>query len=62
MNSKNPRNLLSKLSPRQLEVLKRVCKGYLYKEIAEELFFSVSAVKMHMAAVYRKLELTHLLI
>jgi len=61
MNSKNSKKLLSKLAPQQLEVLKRVCKGYPYKKIAEELYISLSSVKSHMVAVYRKLELTHLL-
>ncbi len=60
MNSKNSKELLSKLSPRQLEVIIRVCKGYGYQAIAEELFFSKSAVKAHMTAVYKKLDLFHL--
>ena len=60
MNSKNSKKLLSKLAPQQLEVLKRVCKGYGYKAIAEELYISLSSVKTHMTAVYKKLELFHL--
>jgi hypothetical protein len=60
MNSKNSKKLLSKLAPQQLEVLKRVCKGYPYKKIAKEMFISLSTVKAHMTAVYEKLELTDL--
>ncbi len=60
MNSKNSKKLLSKLAPQQLEVLKRVCKGYGYKSIAEELFISLSSVKNCMTAVYVKLDLSHL--
>jgi DNA-binding CsgD family transcriptional regulator len=60
MNSKNSKKLLSKLSPRQLEVVIRVCKGYSYPAIAKELFFSLSSVKNHMTAVYEKLDLSHL--
>jgi hypothetical protein len=60
MNSKNSKKLLSKLAPQQLEVLKRVCKGYPYKKIAKEMFISLSSVKTHMTAVYGKLELTDL--
>ena len=60
MNSKNSKKLLSKLSPRQLEMVIRVCKGYSYPAIAKELLFSLSSVKNHMTAVYEKLDLSHL--
>jgi len=61
MPSTKPKHLLSQLSPQQLEVLKRVCQGYRYQAIADELYISLSTVKSHMAAVYNKLELTHLI-
>lgn len=60
MNSKNSKKLLSKLSPQQLEVVIRVCKGYSYPAISKELYISLSSVKTHMTAVYKKLELSHL--
>lgn len=60
MNKHTPQELFSNLSPRQKEVLRLVCQGTEYKEIAELLIVSESTVKSHMRAVYEKLDLFHL--
>lgn len=44
------------LSPRQREVVGLVCEGWTNKEIAARLQISTDAVKQHVAAVKRKLE------
>ena len=48
---------LASLAPRQKEVLKLLCQGKKYKEIAKKLFITKSTVKAHMAKVYEKLGL-----
>ncbi len=49
--------LLGKLTARQIEVLKRVAEGKSNKEIADELFVSVSTVKFHIRQILGRLEL-----
>lgn len=44
-----------KLSAREAEVLALLSKGYLYKEIAEDLFISVGTVRQHIHNIYDKL-------
>lgn len=46
-------NLLSK---REYEVLELLSKGHLYKEIADQLFISLSTVKRHLNHIYMKLQ------
>ena len=48
----------SKLSPREFEVLKLMAKGYSNKEIADELFLSITTIKTHITNIYGKLLLT----
>lgn len=43
------------LSPRETEVLRRLSEGLLYKEIAEEMRISFSAVHKHQNNIFRKL-------
>jgi len=43
------------LSKREQEVLELLSKGYLYKEIADQLFISLSTVKRHLNHIYVKL-------
>jgi DNA-binding NarL/FixJ family response regulator len=43
------------LSPRELEVLELLAKGYLYKEISEKLDISFSTVRTHVRHIYEKL-------
>jgi DNA-binding CsgD family transcriptional regulator len=45
------------LTPRQKEIISCVLKGYTNEEIAEKLFISVSTVKTHLNAIYKKLNL-----
>jgi DNA-binding NarL/FixJ family response regulator len=45
------------LSPREMEVLRRVAAGASSKAIAAELFISVRTVESHRASLMRKLEL-----
>jgi DNA-binding NarL/FixJ family response regulator len=43
------------LSPRELEVLDLLAKGYLYKEIAEKIGISFATVRTHVRHIYEKL-------
>ena len=43
------------LSPREREVLELVARGYLYKEIAEQLVISVATVNTYIRRIYEKL-------
>ena len=44
-----------KLTKREHEILGLLAKGYLYKEIADQLGISLSTVRAHLHAVYEKL-------
>jgi DNA-binding NarL/FixJ family response regulator len=46
---------LGQLTPRERDILRLLAKGYLYKEIAEDLGISMSTVRTHVSAVYEKL-------
>jgi DNA-binding NarL/FixJ family response regulator len=43
------------LSPREVEVLELLVKGFAYKEVAYELGISYSTVQRHIESIYRKL-------
>jgi DNA-binding NarL/FixJ family response regulator len=43
------------LSAREMEILTLLSKGYLYKEIAANLFISVGTVRQHIHNIYEKL-------
>ena len=43
------------LSPREVEVLELLVKGFAYKEVAAELAISYSTVQRHIESIYRKL-------
>jgi DNA-binding NarL/FixJ family response regulator len=43
------------LSPREKEIIARLAKGYLYKEIASQLGISVETVRTHIHNTYEKL-------
>jgi DNA-binding NarL/FixJ family response regulator len=45
---------LDSLTPRELEVLRLLARGYTYREIAGELFISVKTVETHASNVLRK--------
>jgi DNA-binding CsgD family transcriptional regulator len=46
---------LRELSPRQLEILRRLLRGERVPTIARDLFISPSTVRNHLAAIYRRL-------
>jgi DNA-binding NarL/FixJ family response regulator len=50
-------NLLTKLSPRELEILREIEAGATNLEIAEHLFLSVNTVKHHIRNILSKLNL-----
>ena len=50
---------LDQLTPRELEVLRLLARGYAYKEIAAALFISVKTVETHASNVLRKLQLSN---
>ena len=45
----------TRLTSREIEVLKLVVKGYNNNQIAQSLFISVHTVKAHLECIYRKL-------
>jgi len=49
---------LDQLTPREREVLRLIARGYLYKEIAQQLDISPKTVEAHVGAVLRKLQLS----
>jgi len=46
---------VAQLTGREHEILKLLAKGYMYKEIADQLGISMSTVRSHVCAVYDKL-------
>jgi DNA-binding NarL/FixJ family response regulator len=49
---------LDRLTPRELEVMRLIARGYTYKEVASELVLSIKTVETHVSAVLRKLQLS----
>jgi DNA-binding NarL/FixJ family response regulator len=50
---------IDQLTPRELEVLRLLARGYAYKEIAAQLFISGKTVETHASNVLRKLQLSN---
>jgi DNA-binding NarL/FixJ family response regulator len=50
---------LDQLTAREVEVLRYIARGYLYKEIGVRLGISVKTVEAHVSAVLRKLQLSN---
>jgi DNA-binding NarL/FixJ family response regulator len=50
-----PASELEKLTPREQEVLALLAKGYLYKEIADQLGIAIHTLRNHLRAIYDKL-------
>jgi DNA-binding NarL/FixJ family response regulator len=50
---------LDQLTLREREVLRLIARGYLYKEVAQELGISAKTVEAHVSAVLRKLQLSN---
>jgi DNA-binding NarL/FixJ family response regulator len=52
---KQPSSDMEKLTKREQEILALLAKGFLYKEIADQLGISLSTVRAHLHTVYEKL-------
>jgi DNA-binding NarL/FixJ family response regulator len=52
---KKPQSDMEKLTKREQEILALLAKGYLYKEIADQLGITLSTVRAHLHTVYEKL-------
>ncbi len=52
---KQPQSDMEKLTKREHEILVLLAKGYLYKEIADQLGITLSTVRAHLHTVYEKL-------
>ena len=50
-----PQSDMEKLTKREQEILALLAKGFLYKEIADQLGISLSTVRAHLHTVYEKL-------
>jgi DNA-binding NarL/FixJ family response regulator len=50
-----PASDLQQLTSRELDILRLLAKGHMYKEIAAHLAISMSTVRTHVSAVYEKL-------
>ena len=50
-----PASDVEKLTAREQEILALLVKGYLYKEISDQLKISMSTVSMHLQHIYEKL-------
>jgi len=46
---------MEKLTKREQEVLELLAKGFLYKEISEQLGVGMATVKSHLHQIYEKL-------
>lgn len=47
------------LTPRELEVLRLIARGYTYREVGERLFISPKTIETHVSSVLRKLQLSN---
>ena len=52
---KQPKSEVDKLTKREHEILSLLAKGYLYKEIADQLGITLSTVRAHLHTIYEKL-------
>jgi len=52
---KQPQSDMEQLTRREQEILALLAKGYLYKEIADQLGITLSTVRAHLHTVYEKL-------
>ena len=50
---------LDQLTTREREVLRLIARGYMYKEVAQQLDISPRTVEAHVSAVLRKLQLSN---
>lgn len=54
--AEKPEQEMDTLSFREKEVLELLSKGFLYKEVAEKMFITISTVKTHINHIYEKLQ------
>ncbi|MFM2394309.1 MAG: hypothetical protein RLZZ546_2291 [Bacteroidota bacterium] len=54
----NQKNLIEKLSEREVDVLNLLIEGHNYKVISEKLFISPNTVKKHISHIYEKLNVS----
>ena len=52
---RTPQSDMERLTKREQEILALLAKGFLYKEIADQLTISLSTVRAHLHTVYEKL-------
>ncbi len=52
---KQPTSEVEKLTKREHEILSLLAKGYLYKEIADQIGVTLSTVRAHLHTIYEKL-------
>ena len=52
---KTPSSEVEKLTRREQEILALLARGYLYKEIGDQLGITLSTVRAHLHTVYEKL-------
>ena len=52
---KKPSSEFEQLTPREMEILSLLAKGFMYKEIADQLKISLHTVRGHIHLVYEKL-------
>ncbi len=50
---------LDLLTPRELDVMRHIARGYTYKEVGRQLHISTKTVETHVSAVLRKLQLSN---
>ena len=55
----NQNQEIQTLSPREMEIVKQLEKGFLYKEIASTLNISVETVRRHVHNIYEKLHVSN---
>ena len=53
---KTEASISSPLTPRELEILSHIARGYINKQIADKLGISEQTIKNHMSSVLRKLD------
>jgi DNA-binding NarL/FixJ family response regulator len=50
---------LEQLTPRERQVLRLIARGYIYRDIAQQLDISTKTVESHVSSVLRKLQLSN---
>lgn len=50
---------MKKLTPREFEIVELLSKGFLYKEIADQLNITIGTVKQHIHNTYEKLQVNN---